>query len=612
MADSDRIASAIPGQVAAKNILFSKLWAQLKAIFGVNNWSAREYRSSPCIVVYDKQQYILDETIQSLPFTSVDFNVELSSGIWKSLGANITIATYTDMDDGTNDVKAVSPLKFVYGITTRVFSGLSTTVKTIQGAINELLALLNITQDVNVGFCSKCPVLPNDVLRDDTTRTLTIATVKGGTTISASNPIRFFTAINEQKSKWEKTTAQSVVWDNTKGLKYFYFDNDGVLKVSNSPWAIGSITFVWRLYWNPAETGAKRIVREAWECHTNTISASDHTWKHSQGAIWIRNSGLDIICTPLVSGAPSATGVNTCLSLTGGRCQDDNLQYTITNSTTPANFSQDLGNITAASITTTNGAVMDITYNAPDGTLTIIDGTRFAFHAIASVPQIITAGGVITPVSNGYFFNYYIYSFQDPRFGKVINLRSGLSYATKAEADAETWETIKAASPTLQDGEVKQLYKSTWEYRTSYDAAINKAALRGFVDLRSNASLSATIGGGSGASIASNVSVTPPPTFISGDMQSLSNEFGADIIKFSAKYNFAGQPKMIHAYDRAVILTSDIRAAGITDLRVGKNGAIPVTIAYPYSIAANDVIEFAATYDFESTSYFTVKGTYND
>lgn len=108
------------------------------------------------------------------------------------------------------------------------------------------------------------------------------------------------------------------------------------------------------------------------------------------------------------------------------------------------------------------------------------------------------------------------------------------------------------------------------------------------------------------------ISDTAPTGFTGTNQHDINAQFAAKIQKFSAKYNFAGQPKMIHVYDRAVILTSDIRAAGITDLRVGKNGATPVTIVYPYTIAANDVIEFSATYDFESTSYFTVKGTYND
>jgi hypothetical protein len=276
--------------------------------------------------------------------------------------------------------------------------------------------------------CESCPILSVDVIRDDTTRTLTIATIKGGETISASNPIRVFTDGGGIAVMHEKTTAQSVTWSDTKGLKYIYFDTDGVLKSSDTPWQFGDIAPIWRLYWNPALTGSARIVREAIEYHTNTISAVDHRWKHRYGAIWL--SGFNFIANAITSGSPDASGLNTCISLTGGTNMDDNLPYTVVNSTTPADFNQDLGEQTAANITTANAGVFDITYNAPDGTLTVIAGTRFPFHFIGDIPQVISAGGVIAPVSPNYFFNYYLYSFQDPRYGKVISLRSGGQYTT--------------------------------------------------------------------------------------------------------------------------------------------------------------------------------------
>lgn len=103
IAESDRIASGIPGQVAAKNILFSNFWAQLKSIFGVNNWSAREYKSSPCIVVYNKAQYILDESVAPLPFNSTDLTTELTDGIWIPLGSSITLASHVSLTDINGD-----------------------------------------------------------------------------------------------------------------------------------------------------------------------------------------------------------------------------------------------------------------------------------------------------------------------------------------------------------------------------------------------------------------------------------------------------------------------------------------------------------------------------
>ena len=47
----------------------------------------------------------------------------------------------------------------------------------------------------------------------------------------------------------------------------------------------------------------------------------------------------------------------------------------------------------------------------------------------------------------------------------------------------------------------------------------------------------------------------------------------------------------------------------ITDLRAGKNGATPATMAFPYSILDTDVIDFEITYtDGEKNSYVTFKG----
>lgn len=551
-------------------------------------WAAGIFNIVNSSVTVENVGYLLNNTV-TLPFESTDFPTELAANKWLPLGSAIVVATNSDMDTGTSDTTFVSPLKFVYGLVSRTFSQLQTTAKTIVGAINELLVKLNLKQSVNVGICESCPILSSDVIRDWSTRTLTINTINGGTALSTSNPIRFFTNILGIRSKWEKDTPQSVQWSDTKGLKYIYFDTDGVLKSSDTVWTIGDVALVWRLYWNPSEVGARRIVREAIETHPNTISAADHRWKHRYGAVWM--SGFNLVCNILPSGAPLASGLNTCLSFTGGSCMDDNLLYTVVNNTTPADFNQDLGITTAASITTTNSAVMDITYNAPDGTLTIIDGTRFPFHAIAGVPQIITAGGIITPVTNGYFFNYYVYSFQDPRFGKAINLRSGLAYATKAEADAETWETIKAASPTLQDGEVKQLYKTTWEYRTSYDAAINKAALRGSVDLRSNAALSATIGGGSGASIASNVSVTPPSGYVSTNQQDLDNEFAAriDLREYIFFDDITVKAKISRPYNFTV--SAKTESGGTGTITTSANAAYTLGT----TVTANDYVQVAAS-----------------
>lgn len=439
-------------------------------------------------------------------------------------GTGVHVATNADMDTGTNDTKFVSPLKFVYGITTRIFSELTTTSKTIQGAINELFGTLQLKQTVFVGVCETTSLVPTDIILDDIARTLTIQTVNGAT-ISAGNPLKIFTDGGGISVLHTITSPVSCTWDDVKGIKYIYFDTDGILKANTTAWTFGSIAAIYRLYWNPALSGSAKIVRAAIEYHPNTISSSDHQWKHRYGAIWL--SGLDLVSTAHPSDVPSSTGVNTCVSLTSGRCMDDNLIYLPTNTTISQPFGQDLGVIIAANITTLNAALMDITYNETDGTLTILPATRFPFHFISDIPQTIAANGTITPVSSGSFFNYYIYSFQDPRFGKVISLRSGDQYTTKAAADGETWEQVKAASPTLQDSEVRQLFKATFEYKSNYDAAVKKTALRSFVDLRQNAAVSVTAA--AGATLASNVALVAPSGYTSTNVQAFANETAAKI-----------------------------------------------------------------------------------
>jgi hypothetical protein len=81
---------------------------------------------------------------------------------------------------------------------------------------------------------------------------------------------------------------------------------------------------------------------------------------------------------------------------------------------------------------------------------------------------------------------------------------------------------------------------------------------------------------------------------------------------YSGQFSFSGLASFSVAYSRPVTIASAIISPLITDLRIGKNGATPVTITFPYVIAANDVIEFAATYNQNSTTFFTLKGVYND
>jgi len=87
-----------------------------------------------------------------------------------------------------------------------------------------------------------------------------------------------------------------------------------------------------------------------------------------------------------------------------------------------------------------------------------------------------------------------------------------------------------------------------------------------------------------------------------------SGSGGGDSI-YNGQFSFSCLDSFTIPYASAITLTSVIKSTSITDLRIGKNGATPATITFPYSIAANDLITFAATYDRESQAYFTLIGT---
>ena len=64
----------------------------------------------------------------------------------------------------------------------------------------------------------------------------------------------------------------------------------------------------------------------------------------------------------------------------------------------------------------------------------------------------------------------------------------------------------------------------------------------------------------------------------------------------------------------ALSITSADVSSNITNLRVGKNGATPATITYPYAVLATDILTFEVTftnaYNRELNSFITLKGTY--
>jgi len=102
------------------------------------------------------------------------------------------------------------------------------------------------------------------------------------------------------------------------------------------------------------------------------------------------------------------------------------------------------------------------------------------------------------------------------------------------------------------------------------------------------------------------VDILKPDNIASGDPGRWVNKI--DFKQFTASFSFTGIESFKQVFGKDLQIDSATIAPDISDLRVGKNGATPATITFPYTIAAADIIEFAATYDRESDSYFTLIG----
>jgi len=398
--------------------------------------------------------------------------------------------------------------------------------RSTQYNINTINTELDLKGMQNPGICQKCPIYPIDIVIDTTALTLTIATIKGGQTITTANPIRFFTDGSGIINKWEKTTSVTFpAFTNTTGIWYFYFNDSGIPVTTQNIWSeFSTIATVYRFYWNATLSGANRLVVESFEAHQNDISAADHAWKHAQGSIY--ENGLDITSNFLTTGTPNIDGRNTCLSLSGGKCSDDGLEWTVTSTITPINyFEQDLGNIVAASLTSTNAGLFKIRTNDVNGLLSFLPATRFPFlwNTVNNRPQYLTTTGVATDVPDDNWFVYYIYNLSDRKVGSTIKITSAeIPFTSLALAQGHNWETMRSLYATLKDNEIRPLYKVIFFTNSvvpsPYNVACKYTVIREISDIRTQKTTTSVASAGS--SLASNVIVTPSGDISSTNVQS--------------------------------------------------------------------------------------------
>jgi hypothetical protein len=501
--------------------------------------SVSTYADLPPAISYTGLYYIVDTNTGTWILGTLK-----KAGLYKSNGTTWVyidnVPETTSLSDGTTVITGTN-------IVLEGGTEISTTTNTSANKItiastgytnSDLDKMFDLKQEVFVGICAKSPILPSDMVFDNTARTLTIATVNHNP-ITEENPICYYTDGNGISSKHEMFDPAIFNWTDTTGIWYLYFDVDGTAIASQTSWNdFGIIAPVARFYWNAILSVADKLQVYAYEAHQNTISADDHNWKHAQGTIW--QYGLDLKHNAIASGAPNANGLNTCVGMTTGRNVDDNLGYTILNTTSPGDFCQDLGEITPANITTANGARFKVRSNDGAGRLTILPATRFPFpwNSGSNRPEYITTTGVRTLVSNNYFFVVYLYAFQDPRAGEPIKVvTSPTEYSTITLARASTWTELQASYPTLADNEIRPLYKLIYEYKSIHDIAVKYSALREVSDIR-KAIVVATSSAGSIA--ASSVSFVPTGGISSTNVQSAIEELDIETVKLTGTQTIAG------------------------------------------------------------------------
>lgn len=237
------------------------------------------------------------------------------------------------------------------------------------------------------GIDATTPISNADISINTTSRVLTI-----------TPPLGYFNIFvdgNGVITRFRKTgTINFPAFTDTSGIWYFYFDSSGTAVTTQTPWAWDSfqaICPVYRVLWNSTLSGSNKLVAQYVEYHQNTISAADHTWFHLSGAIW--SNGFASANNLITSGSPNADGRNSVIALSSGTNIDDNLAYTITNSTGGLAWQQDLGNTTPASLNATNSALFPIFTQDGSGNIRFQSATRYPFswNSSTNAPEYITS-----------------------------------------------------------------------------------------------------------------------------------------------------------------------------------------------------------------------------
>lgn len=430
----------------------------------------------------------------------------------------------------------------------------------------------NEKQDAFVGVSEHTPITSAHLSFDTTSRVLTI-----------NRAFDFFVQTAGTIQKYQKTNpATFTAITDTSGPWYFYYDSTGAPISTQEPWSdFETQVPILTLYWNANLAGAAKIVSYGYEAHENTISASDHTWKHTYGSVWL--SGFGIKATPITTGDPDVSGVNTCVSIAPGSVLDDNLLYSVLDSGTPADWTQDLGEQTPASITVSNGGLFKVVSKA-SGVFITLAATQFPFAFSGSnVIEYIQADGTRTPVGNTNFAVYWLFAYQDPRAGEQIKLVSHpAEFTSITNARNITWDTTRTLISLLDTNEIRPLYKLIYESRTGYSTDVKKAVLREAVDVRK---LIVTTTTSLGTIDAAQVTTTPVG-FLTG------TNLAANLPLIDTKL---GGTSGSNTGDQTISITGEVTASGSTGALTAAIDKTAITNKSLVAVATDDKILFSDT-----------------
>ncbi len=374
------------------------------------------------------------------------------------------------------------------------------------------------------GIDATTPITNDNITFDTTARTMTIVPPLGyfNIFVDGGGVIR----------RYRKTgNITFPAWTDTSGQWFFYFDSTGTAVTTQTPWTgadFASIAPVYRIVWNNTLVGSTKLVAQYVEYHLNTIPAETHRWEHANGAIWM--NGFTIASNAIATGTPNADGRNSVLAITTGTNSDENLSYTVTNSTGGLAWQQDLGNTAPASLNATNSALFKVFVQEVSGNISFLPATRFPFpfNATTNLPEFITASGVRTTMANGDFLPIFIYATQNPVNGEALKVLTWTAdFTTITNARAITVADVQATYPAFSnDREIRPLYRFIIEYRTTYDIACKKAVIREIQDLRQAAVTSTSTA--TGSIPASSVTNVPAGTISATNVQAAIDELASE------------------------------------------------------------------------------------